>query len=40
MMALEFVIEFSAGLVYSIVGFLAGIALIVACKNFKRKGRK
>ena len=36
-----FGIEFTVGLVYSIVGFLAGIALIVAtCKAFKRKGKK
>lgn len=33
-------IEFTVGMVYSIVGFMVGMALIVTCKSFKRKGKK
>ena len=35
-----FGVEFTAGLFYSILGFMVGMALIVSCKTFKRKGKK
>lgn len=34
-----FEVEFTAGLLYSILGFMVGMALILTCKTFKRKGK-